>query len=37
VKCAVMAVVVSSGLVYAGDVIRIVERKRGEWRALCPV
>ena len=30
VKRAAMAVVVSSGMVYAGDVIRIVERKRRE-------
>jgi MOSC domain-containing protein YiiM len=37
VKRAVMAVVVASGMVSAGDVIRIVERKRGERRGLCPV
>jgi MOSC domain-containing protein YiiM len=37
VKRAVMAVVVASGMVSAGDVIRIVEGKRGERRGLCPV
>jgi MOSC domain-containing protein YiiM len=37
VKRAVMAVVVASGTVAAGDVIRIVERKRGGRRELCPV
>jgi len=36
-KRAVMAVVVASGIVSAGDVIRIVERKRGARRGLCPV
>jgi MOSC domain-containing protein YiiM len=37
VKRAVMAVVVASGIVSAGDVIGIVERKRGAGRKLCPV
>ena len=37
VKRAVMAVVVASGTVSAGDVIRIVERKRGGRRGLYPV
>jgi putative SOS response-associated peptidase YedK len=36
-KRAVMAVVVASGTVSAGDVIRIVQRKRGARRWLCPV
>jgi MOSC domain-containing protein YiiM len=37
VKRAVMAVVVASGIVSAGDVIGIVEQKRGAGRKLCPV
>jgi hypothetical protein len=32
-----MAVVVASGIVSAGDVIGIVEQKRGAGRKLCPV
>ncbi len=37
VKCAVMAVVLASGTVAKGDVIRIVERKRGARGGLRPV
>jgi len=37
VKRAVMAVVVASGTVAAGDAIRIVEQMRGVRKGLCPV
>jgi MOSC domain-containing protein YiiM len=37
VKRAVLAVVIARGVVSAGDVIRIVERKRGARRGLRPV
>jgi hypothetical protein len=37
VKRAVMAVVVASGTVAAGDAIRIVEQMHGARKGLCPV
>jgi MOSC domain-containing protein YiiM len=37
VKRAVMAVVITSGTVAAGDAIRIVEQMRGARDGICPV